>query len=48
MSGPESRPRDAATPPVDSDEDGDGDGWEWFALIVLLACWLAEASLGAG
>jgi hypothetical protein len=45
VSSPESRARDASTSPVDSD---DRDGWEWVALIVLLACWLAEASLGAG
>lgn len=29
------------------DEDEEANGWHWVALIVLLACWLAEASMFA-
>jgi hypothetical protein len=32
------------TPPEDP-EESDDSFWQWVALVVLLACWLAEASL---
>ena len=32
------------TPPEDP-EESDDNFWQWVALVVLLACWLAEASL---
>jgi hypothetical protein len=35
-------PEDSTTPPTDSREE-DENFWEWVALVVLLACWLAEA-----
>lgn len=38
----EAEPEDSAPPPTDSRED-DANFWEWVALVVLLACWLAEA-----
>jgi hypothetical protein len=28
-----------------SEEAASENFWQWFALIVLLACWLAEASM---
>ncbi len=42
--------RDREIPPVapapaDEDEQSAESFWQWFALIVLLACWLAEASM---
>jgi hypothetical protein len=35
-------PEDSSPPATDSREE-DEDFWEWVALVVLLACWLAEA-----
>jgi hypothetical protein len=29
-------------------DESDDTFWQWIALVVLLACWLAEASIGAG
>jgi hypothetical protein len=29
-------------------EKSRSDGWQWLAVGLLLACWLAEASLYAG
>jgi len=40
----DSAPRLADSPKADSREE-DENFWEWVALVVLLACWLAEASL---
>ena len=34
-------PEDLSPPTTDSRED-DENYWEWVALVVLLACWLAE------
>ncbi len=34
--------------PTGEEEGADENFWQWFALVVLLGCWLAEASLGAG
>lgn len=31
--------------PRRNEADADESFWEWVALVVLLACWLAEASL---
>jgi hypothetical protein len=32
-------------PPDDADpRESDENFWQWVALVVLLACWLAEAS----
>jgi hypothetical protein len=31
---------------IDEEEQTGDDFWQWVALIVLLACWLAEAALG--
>ncbi len=34
--------------PSESDEsrrDAEDDFWQWVALVVLLACWLAEAQM---
>jgi hypothetical protein len=49
MAQPEQQ-RDRETPhgapaPADEDEQSAEAFWQWFALIVLLACWLAEASM---
>jgi hypothetical protein len=30
---------------VATEEAASENFWQWFALIVLLACWLAEASM---
>jgi hypothetical protein len=37
-------PEDSTTPPTDSREEEENFR-EWVALVVLLACWLAEAYL---
>jgi hypothetical protein len=31
----------------DDREEGGDSFWQWMALIVLLACWLAEAMMSA-
>jgi hypothetical protein len=43
---------DAEPPPASEEPDhgqmqqeSDDDYWQWVALVVLLACWLAEASM---
>jgi hypothetical protein len=40
----ESRERDAARQPADTPEQ---KFWHWFAIGVLLFCWIAEATLCA-
>lgn len=37
-------PEEPQTPPPPEDEE-DESFWQWVALVVLLACWLAEAYL---
>lgn len=37
-----------AEPTPDADDDSRASVWQWLAIAVLLACWLAEASLCAG
>jgi hypothetical protein len=39
---PESEP---APESDDSRRQADDDFWQWVALVVLLACWLAEAQM---
>jgi len=38
-------PRAPAPPPDDDGRNADEDFSQWVLLVVLLACWLAEASL---
>lgn len=38
--------RDAAPEPA-TDEESDSAFWVWFALGVLMFCWIAEASMCA-
>jgi hypothetical protein len=46
MSSPDDRePQGAAPPPAE--EEAAENFWQWVALIVLLGCWLAEASMCA-
>lgn len=37
------RPR--AAPSMSEEDQPEDSFWEWFGLIVLLACWMAEAAL---
>jgi hypothetical protein len=43
----ESRPTESEPTPESGDnrERADEDYWQWVALVVLLACWLAEAQM---
>jgi hypothetical protein len=39
------RRHDTAPSPADEEEATGEQFWQWVSLIVLLACWLAEASM---
>lgn len=41
-------PRAGDTPQAGADDDSPTSVWQWLAIVVLLACWLAEATLCAG
>jgi hypothetical protein len=52
MAEPEHRPDGRREEPTSTDdpkgqdaEDRDESYWQWVALVVLLACWLAEATV---
>jgi hypothetical protein len=38
-------PRAEPVPAEREEEEADERFWQWLALVVLLACWLAEASM---
>lgn len=40
-------PDDQRDPHRSPDEEAGESFWQWVALVVLLACWLAEASFNA-
>ena len=40
--------RDRREAPAEPHEEGRAGTWQWLFIAVLLACWLAEATLCAG
>ena len=47
MSATSGQDRCGATPDYSESEDGQSNFWAWFALGVLIFCWIAEATMCA-